>query len=435
MANEKINNLILSGEWEIEPFYGLQYVAAYMHDLNILESGGSFSDLRYSERRKELAPRIISPAEAGSLSEPEQEQEYIAMGSIMHLRLSGAMRLEGGLSAPGVRSLVQDIQRADRADNISGILLEVNSAGGEVTAGTELQNALEDVRAAGNTPVVVYTQMLASAALRGTLPANFVMAAGKSAQIGSIGTFASVNSELLRYIRDNYTDYYAEQSSEKNLEYRELQRGNAAPLVKALSRSAGEFISEVMDAKKLRGTELQKASVVAGALFGATEALEIGLIDGIGTFSAALEKLRGIITENQNPGPVLRGLLNNKGTEMDFKNFVKNVITEARRLTGVEIKEDSTAEEVISALQEVKPVGEFISEAVQDLKVSLENVNNGVKDFSERLAAAEVKTSELENTVAELKAGFKEELPASGGNVPNRAQFQTITNFGSRVIE
>jgi len=189
MANDHLDNIILSGNWEINAYMGLQYLAGYLRDLDFIEKGGKFKDLGYADRRKELEPEIVGySAAAGTSGRSILNSSEIPDGSIAHLRLSGAMRLEDGFSSRGVRQLVKDIQAADANPKISGILLEVNSGGGESSAGTELQNALKDVANNGKTVVGVYYQVLASAALRGTLPVNFIMAAGQSAAAGSVGT-------------------------------------------------------------------------------------------------------------------------------------------------------------------------------------------------------------------------------------------------------
>ena len=441
MANHKLDNIIVSGQWEIEPFAGLQYLAQYMHDLEYIESGGVFSDLRYAERRAELAPRLTG-MQALSDGRFSLSSNQIPAGSIVHLFLTGAMRLEDGFSSMGVRQLIRDIQAADANPNIAGILLEVNSGGGEASAGTELQNALADVRRNGRTRVGVYAQMAASAALRGTLPVDFVMGAGRSAQFGSVGTYASVNNQVLKYIRDNYADYYAAQSTQKNLQWRQLQVGNPGPLLEMLTKSAQEFIDEVLQARSITGTPEQRERLTSGAMFGAMEAKEIGLIDFVGTFGQAVEKLQGLIEMGDKaPANGGRGFDNNNNFDMEFKNFLPSL----NRIFGWSLKDDATPEQVNEALEAQSPVAEMIESAAAEIRQELsqagaasdQRLAESVQTLTARLDALEAENRELQQNVVALKAGgSKGDQGASGAKVPDASQFQTTQQvFGSRVVE
>ena len=178
MSNRKIDAIITSQKWEICPRLGYMALSQYLHECDLVEDKGhKLSDLNYSERRKELEPRILGMSANMSGRDTLQSNE-IPKNSIAHLRLDGVMRMDDGLSSRGVRSLIADIQAADRNPRISAILLEVNSPGGESASGTALQNTLRDVVSSGNTRVGVYAHMIASAAVRGTLPAEFIIAAG-----------------------------------------------------------------------------------------------------------------------------------------------------------------------------------------------------------------------------------------------------------------
>ena len=444
MANHKLDNIIVSGQWEIEPFAGLQYLAAYMHDLEYIESGGVFADLRYAERRAELAPRLTG-MQAVTDGRFSLSSNQIPAGSIVHLFLTGAMRLEDGFSSMGVRQLIRDIQAADANPNIAGILLEVNSGGGEASAGTELQNALADVRRNGQTRVGMYAQMAASAALRGTLPVDFVMGAGKSAQFGSVGTYASVNNQVMKYIRDNYADYYAAQSTQKNIEWRQLQVGNPGPLLEMLTKSAQEFIDEVLESRKITGTPEQRERLIAGGMFSAVEAKEIGLIDYVGTFGQAVEMLGKLIEQKQPGAEGGRGFFNNNNTEMDLKNFLPGLIVGLNRVLGFGLKEDSTPEQINSALEAAKPIAELIQEAKADIQAEAaktgqaaqESTNQTIQALTERLNQLEASRTNLEQEVATLKSGVKDmPKPGEGAKVPDANQFQTTQiQFGSRVVE
>jgi len=437
MANDHLDNIILSGNWEINAYMGLQYLAGYLRDLDFIEKGGKFKDLGYADRRKELEPEIVGySAAAGTSGRSILNSSEIPDGSIAHLRLSGAMRLEDGFSSRGVRQLVKDIQAADANPKISGILLEVNSGGGESSAGTELQNALKDVANNGKTVVGVYYQVLASAALRGTLPVNFIMAAGQSAAAGSVGTYAEIKNDLIKYMRDNYTDYYARQSTLKNDWYRRIQIGDAGPLIDELSKSAQQFIDEVVAARSPKGTEEQNARLLAGAVFSADEALQIGLIDAVGTFGQALNMLKGEIAVMQNTAPTIaRGIsFNNNLLDMDFKTFLAPLLSGLQKI-GINLSEDATPEQVQAAIDafDVKAEIQAAIEAQQ-----AKNAATGAQELSDlhdRIDQLEDLITSLSSEVTEIKA---RNLPGGaqkekGADALDSSKFETVKNFGQTL--
>ncbi|MEL6276779.1 MAG: hypothetical protein AAFU03_16900, partial [Bacteroidota bacterium] len=283
MRNLRATRALLAAQWEIDFMYGLRYLTEYME---------------FDASTHEAKPHafILSGGVYGSGQEVESYNEEFERASVAHLLLSGAMRLEdGACGAPGIRSLSQMIAAADANPTINGILLEVNSGGGESEAGSYLQNALRDVSSNGNTPVIVYAQTLASAAVRGTLPANLILASRNTSNIGSIGTMVPVDLEALKWLQENTMDLYARQSTLKNKEYRALLEGDYEPLIDFASNNAQEFIDEVEAARPgMRRTAEQAERMRAGELFIAKEAAEFGLIDGITTFQGALSQLTNL---------------------------------------------------------------------------------------------------------------------------------------------
>ncbi|MEL6143664.1 MAG: hypothetical protein AAFU67_18845, partial [Bacteroidota bacterium] len=191
MRNLRATRALLAAQWEIDFMYGLRYLTEY---------------IEFDASTHEAKPHafILSGGRSSSLQEVESYNGDFEQGSIAQIRMSGAMRLEDGLCSTGMRTLSEDIAAADANPGIAGILFEVNSGGGESAAGAHLMNSLQDVRSNGRTPVVVYTQTLASAALRGALPANKILAASNTSNVGSVGTLVQIDLNTLRDLKENW---------------------------------------------------------------------------------------------------------------------------------------------------------------------------------------------------------------------------------------
>lgn len=287
-SNRDIDALIMHGEFEIELNWGINQLAGYLQELDLLEKGAKFSDLGIGMRREECRPRVYS-MQSGQpviVNDPQvlRDSSITPAGSFAMLRLQGVMRSSSGASHQGIDELSDQFFAAYQNDNIAGVLLEVNSGGGESLAGSRLQSVIAESPKA----VVVWAHMSASAAIRATAPADEIIASTEGAEVGSIGTLISVDRRFAQWYNSYVEDIYADKSTNKNKEFREFLRGNLDPLKANLNRSNEQFLAEVSRYRQLKH---DPEHTLSGAMFTAREARRRGLIDGIGSFTYALSRL------------------------------------------------------------------------------------------------------------------------------------------------
>lgn len=283
-----LDRFIIPGLYEIEEQWGWAQLADLTNEMFLLRTGVPYEELGISKRREESMPAIISAAGERSrvVYNPAllQDAEQTPAGSFALLKLNGVMRSNDGISSRGVSSLIRDLNAAYDNENIDGILIEANTGGGESLSGTMLQSAIEESPKA----IVVYAHMLASAGVRGTLAADEIVASGTGAQIGSIGTYITLDKDFARMYTRWYEDLYAEKSTNKNRDFREYLKGNMGPLQDSINRSNENFLQEVQQHRPLRG-DIQHT--LSGELFYAKDAKSRGLVDGIGSFQYAIQRL------------------------------------------------------------------------------------------------------------------------------------------------
>lgn len=287
-SNRDIDALIMHGEFEIELNWGINQLAGYLQELDLLEKGAKFSDLGIGMRREECRPRVYS-IQNGSpviVNNPKvlADSSSTPAGSYAMLRLQGVMRSSSGASHQGVDEISDQFFAAYQNENIAGVLLEVNSGGGESLAGSRLQSVMAESPKA----VVVWAHFSASAAVRATAPADEIIASTEGAEIGSIGTLITVDRRFAQWYNSYVEDIYADKSTNKNKEFREFLKGNLDPLKANLNRSNEQFLAEVSRYRQLKH---DPEHTLSGAMFPAKEARRRGLIDGIGSFSYALSRL------------------------------------------------------------------------------------------------------------------------------------------------
>lgn len=224
----------------------------------------------------------------GNLQGDMEQLDYVPGGSIAKINFSGVMTENDGWCNIGMATLAKQLEQLYSTPQIKGILLSMSTGGGESTAGDVLLNAIAD----RNKPVVVYTTFLASAGIKGTLPADEIIAASPSTEVGSIGVMITLSKKYLEYIKQNELSLYSTKSPNKNQEFRQALEDNFDPLIERLTTIDEIFMNQVQQYRTLRGNI---EDTLSGSVITATEAVDRGLIDSIGTLQFALTRLQSHI--------------------------------------------------------------------------------------------------------------------------------------------
>lgn len=284
LSNRKIDAIILGSEFLIDFDYGIQALNKYLHELSLVEAGVSLKDLGYSNDPMMNISIINSN---GSVSRPK---DGIASDAIARITLNSVLRMEDGLSSAGMRSMGEKINELKANPNIQGFLFDVNSGGGEATAGIHLYNIVKEL----NKPSVAIAHMMASATYLAMLPVTEMVALSTISKIGSIGTMMSIDKKMIEEFKANYIDIYASKSPNKNEEARQfIDSGDISKFVTWLDKVNNEFHAKVLAYRDLNPDT--KTESLSGRLFLAKEAKANGLIDSIGTEDYAMRRLKGYI--------------------------------------------------------------------------------------------------------------------------------------------
>ncbi|WP_417365536.1 S49 family peptidase [Flavobacterium beibuense] len=180
--------------------------------------------------------------------------------------------------------------------NIAGIVLDIDSGGGQVYGTGEFYDYIKDYPK----PVVTYTDgLLCSAAYYIGNASKYIVANKRADAIGSIGAYAHwLNFDgLWEKLGAKSFTVYATKSTEKNLEVREAEEeNNIKPYIKNILDPIVEtFHTDMKDTRP----GLNKA-VFAGGTWKGPEALEMGLVDELGTIETAVNKVLELDNQSSN---------------------------------------------------------------------------------------------------------------------------------------
>ena len=190
----------------------------------------------------------------------------------------------------GTMEMAQQVKDMAAA-GVSALVVNIDSPGGQVDGTATLADAIAGLSIP--TVAVVNDGMACSAGYWIASAADTIYATHATSEVGSIGVYATL-ADFSKFYEDNgirVEDVYAEQSTEKNNGYRDWKAGNAETFQKRLTGVATEFIDTVTINRAGR-LNTEAADPFKGAVYGAKEALAIGLIDGIKPFDAVLADLQ-----------------------------------------------------------------------------------------------------------------------------------------------
>ena len=207
------------------------------------------------------------------------------------IHVEGAI-VTGGIdfNTAGSGGIVKNINKARDDDNVKGIILRVNSPGGDVYASSMITNALEEFQSTGRP---VYTSMGDIAASGGVwvTTTSEEIWAEDTTLTGSIGVYSIVPdvSPLENWAGINYDGV----SMTKAGDIYDLSRGMNEELNKQFRENTEnfykEFVTKVADNRGMEYSEVLKFA--GGRIWRGDTALELGLVDKLGSLDDAIESM------------------------------------------------------------------------------------------------------------------------------------------------
>jgi len=187
----------------------------------------------------------------------------------------------------GSGGIVKNINKARDDENVKGIVLRVNSPGGDVYASSMITNALEEFQSTGRPVFTSMGDIAASGGVWVTTTSEEIWAEDTTLT-GSIGVYSIVPdvSPLENWAGINYDGV----SMTKAGDIYDLSRGMNEELNKQFRENTEnfykEFVAKVADNRNMEYSEVLKFA--GGRIWRGDKALELGLIDNLGTLDDAI---------------------------------------------------------------------------------------------------------------------------------------------------
>jgi protease-4 len=223
-----------------------------------------------------------------------------------------------------------------------GIMLYINSPGGEVTATDELGRAIEYYKETTKRPVYAYFADYATSGAYWIGSYADVITAHKYCITGSIGVSYGSHldlSGLLEKLGIKVTNLTAGENKAMGSEYEPLTEEQLKIYQEQLDEMHDSFIELVCNNRGLKEADVRK--IADGRTMLASKALEHGLVDGIGYYSDAQSKM--IEDCGFDEGIVFYDCLDPEVVSFSVSSYVKALDEKAKA-------ESSTDEEALAEL-------------------------------------------------------------------------------------
>lgn len=264
--------------------------------------------------------------------------------------------------------------------NISGIVLNFDTPGGESTAVELISQVIREGKA--TKPIIAYVHgYCASAGYWIAANCTEIIMYGNLSMVGSVGVYQRMfdYSKRFEQMGVSIQDYYSSLSPLKNEEYRAWQKKDDKPLTKTLDRLALEF----QDSVKANRANITDSAAYEGRLYFTQDAVKIGMADREGTLEDAIDAAAAPPKVTSN------------NTYMK-KIQIGAAFTGLLAFFGVKTKEGETFAEA-----------DWTEDKQKDLNAKLETVSKLETDLTaaqKSLEDEQAKTAKLEKEKAELQA-------------------------------
>ncbi|QQG38565.1 MAG: signal peptide peptidase SppA [Candidatus Woesearchaeota archaeon] len=216
-------------------------------------------------------------------------KQPITSNGLALIRLDGPISLSSQESfferASPTRSIMQQLDEADKNQNVKAILLEINSPGGTVIASKELANKVKSLEK----PVIALIEEVGASGAYWVASSADKIVADSLSITGSIGVTGSYLefSNLFEKYGVTYQEVKGGKYKEIGSPFKDLTPEEQRVLQNKINLIHERFLEEVANNRNLETEQIAKIST--GEFFLGEEAINLGLVDILGGENEAIE--------------------------------------------------------------------------------------------------------------------------------------------------
>jgi protease-4 len=225
------------------------------------------------------------------------KQETYLAGDMVASEKIAVIDVSEAIMGSAVDAPIKELETAQKDKKVRGVILRINSPGGEVFATDRLYRAILKYKEKSGKPVVALMESVAaSGAFWIAMPADKIVAA-ENCVTGSIGVYMQtfVLTDLLKEWGVKTETFKTGELKDAGSMFREMTEADKAEINKLISGWYTQFLAVVNKHRGEKiGGEAKVKELADGRVFLGPEAKTLGLVDEIGYLEDAIESTKGL---------------------------------------------------------------------------------------------------------------------------------------------
>jgi len=283
MKHSRLLAAILNSPWAINP----AYAEGFFPGVYSLLQGQTFPfELEHSAPELQISFHSLgaSVPSAKTMTSGQTREQFVAI-----MPVKGPIMKYSQMCGPvGTEFLRKELARYEANPNIMGVVLDIDSGGGQVAGTADFADAIKSF----SKPIVAHvSDTMASAALWIGAAADEIYASKNALSIGSVGVLLSALDMKGYYEKKGAKlhEVYSSYSNLKNGPFRKMMEGEYDQMrSEVLDPIAEQFIATI---KEYRPNISDNEEIFQGKVFDAKTSKKLGIIDHIGTMDDAINRV------------------------------------------------------------------------------------------------------------------------------------------------
>ena len=237
---------------------------------------------------EQVACSTLNRSNIGKKSSEKKIAIYYCVGSIVRAPEAATITGDAGIVSP---QMVKDLEELANDDDVKAVVIRINSGGGDAFAAEEIWHAMKTL--SGRKPVVVSMGgMAASGAYYLACAATHIIAQPTTltGSIGIFGVFPDMSELITKKLGVRFDNVKTNAHSDFNMiqTARPFNAEEEAMLQQYINRGYKLFCKRVAEGRKLSADSV--AAIAEGRVWLGSDAVKIGLADGLGGITDAIAK-------------------------------------------------------------------------------------------------------------------------------------------------
>jgi len=215
--------------------------------------------------------------------------EQAPKGAVAVLPITGPIMKYDYCGSTGTKTMAEMVRQINQAPNIAGLVVNIDSGGGEAYATKELSDEIRNLKK----PTITLVDGFACSAAYwiGSATSEVVLSSAADV-VGSIGTYVTLldDKEFYESKGIKIHEIYASKSNNKNATHREALQGNYDPIIQEMIDPVNELFLQAVSKHRAASTLADDA--LSGKTYMGKKAIKAGLADTIAGMDYCIQKIK-----------------------------------------------------------------------------------------------------------------------------------------------